>query len=206
MTRSESAARHDTARGQARRAALVAAAAQVLRDDGFAGLTHRAVATRADLPLAATTYYFASRDELVAEAVRALCQQQLTASRTRLAELSAGRYSRAEGARAVLRVVTGVPARQDSSAELLTTYERYVQAGRDPALRPMVIEWNRQLADLVLQALRRTHPAVVADATLGRLVLAVADGLLLTALVEGADNPVEAVAEPLARLFGTLIR
>ncbi len=206
MTTSQSSARHDTARGQARRGALVAAAAHVLRDDGFAALTHRAVATRAGLPLAATTYYFGSRDELVAEAVQALCQQQLAASHARLAELSTGRYSRAEAARAVLRVVTGVPARRDSSAELLTTYERYVQAGRDPALRPIVVQWNAQLADFVLQAVRRTHPAGATDPPLARLVLAVADGLLLTALVEGAEDPVEAVAEPLARLFGTLIR
>ncbi len=196
----------ETARGQARRAALVEAAAHVLRDEGFGGLTHRAVATRADLPLAATTYYFASRDELVAEAVRALCQDQLDASRARLAELASGRRSRLEAARAVLRVVTGQPAGDGSGAALLTMYERYVQAGRKPALRPLVAEWNLRLADLVAQALRRTHPSGDYGLTEGRTVLAMADGLLLTALVEGAADPVEAVVEPLARLLGTLAR
>jgi len=39
-------------------------------DRGVSGVTHRAVAARAGLPLSATSYFFASIDELVLEALR----------------------------------------------------------------------------------------------------------------------------------------
>ena len=47
-------------------------AGELLMDEGFAALSHRSVAQRADLPLSATTYYFASLDQLVHDAVRGL--------------------------------------------------------------------------------------------------------------------------------------
>ena len=43
-----------TARGERRRQVLVQAAADLLLDEGLASLSHRAVAARAGLPLAAT--------------------------------------------------------------------------------------------------------------------------------------------------------
>src|SRR5699024_9985940 len=52
-------------RGEQRRAALVAAAAALLVEGGFGAVAHRSVAARAGVPLAATTYYFSSLDDLV---------------------------------------------------------------------------------------------------------------------------------------------
>ena len=48
---------------------MVAAAAGLLAEGGFDAVRHRAVAERAGLPLASTTYYFSSIDELVAAAI-----------------------------------------------------------------------------------------------------------------------------------------
>ncbi len=56
------------ARGVARRDAIVRAAADLILQDGPAAVTHRAVATRADVPLAATTYYFTGLDDLMGAA------------------------------------------------------------------------------------------------------------------------------------------
>ena len=58
-----------TPKGERRRYALVNAAAELLREGGFEAVRHRAVARRAGLPLASTTYYFSSLDDLIASAV-----------------------------------------------------------------------------------------------------------------------------------------
>src|SRR4051795_11269264 len=57
-----------TTKGERRRQQLVTAAAELLRAGGFDAVRHRAVAERAGLPLASTTYYFASLDDLVTAA------------------------------------------------------------------------------------------------------------------------------------------
>ena len=61
-----------TPKGERRRRALVAAAAEPLLEGGFEAVRHRSVASRADLPLASTTYYFESLDDLIAEVRRQL--------------------------------------------------------------------------------------------------------------------------------------
>lgn len=57
-----------------RRQQIVSAAAEMLRA-GEPKLTHRRVAERAGVPLASTTYYFASLDELSAAAVQLLADE-----------------------------------------------------------------------------------------------------------------------------------
>lgn len=55
-------------RSERTRAALVDAVVEVLAEQGVAGLTHRLVAQRSGASLAATTYYFTSKADMVAEA------------------------------------------------------------------------------------------------------------------------------------------
>src|SRR6476620_3617003 len=77
-----------TPKGVRRQYALVSAAAELLCEGGFDAVRHCAVARRAGLPLAATTYYFSSLDDLIVKAVEhvgALEAQQL---RERVAGLS----------------------------------------------------------------------------------------------------------------------
>jgi DNA-binding transcriptional regulator YbjK len=58
--------------GPERRKSLVEATVRVLMRDGVPGVTHRAVADEANLPLSATTYYFTSLDNLISETCRAI--------------------------------------------------------------------------------------------------------------------------------------
>ena len=174
-----------TPRGQARRAALVSAAAAILETDGFAALTHRAVAARAGLPLAATTYYFKTRGDLVESAVRELGEPYRHAARARVAEFTARRSSGAALAAAIVDVVAG--ASGGDVDRLLNFYERYVQAGRDPRVRTIVAAWTDELVELVGQLLRRAgHPA---DRDAARRLVALVDGLLLTGVVSRTANP-----------------
>lgn len=57
-------------RSRLRRAQLLTAAISLFAEGGARAVTHRAVARRAGLPPATTTYYFASIDDLLREALR----------------------------------------------------------------------------------------------------------------------------------------
>jgi DNA-binding transcriptional regulator YbjK len=167
-----------TAKGAVRRAELVEAAATLLLEQGFGAVSHRAVAARAGLPLAATTYYFASLDDLRVQAADLLARrhvEQAAASMGRLPE-------RPLGAVATARRLVAVVLPADGDDGVLAYYERYLEAGRSPALRPVVVRWNAELRSLLDTLLARTGHA--ADPA---LVLALVDGLAVTALAEGAD-------------------
>lgn len=60
------------ARGVRTRDAILDAAIALLREDGAAAVTHRAVAARAGTSLAATTYHFATLDDLLVAAFELL--------------------------------------------------------------------------------------------------------------------------------------
>src|SRR5436305_14948559 len=63
--------------GRKTRAAIVAAALRVLRDQGIGSLTHRAVAREAGVSLALTTYHFATKENLIAEALNVAAAETL---------------------------------------------------------------------------------------------------------------------------------
>lgn len=125
-----------------RRRAIIEAACALIAEVGVDGLTHRLVAARANLPLGATTYYFATLDELShaaledtarstddyllswAEAIRA--SSDLPATLTRLTEDYLADRPRA-----------------------LTETELYIAAIRRPELRPLSRRWFDGLTSLL---------------------------------------------------------
>ncbi|MEV4018410.1 TetR family transcriptional regulator [Nonomuraea angiospora] len=115
------------ARGRRRRATLLAAAVDLLTQGGFAAVTHRAVAHHANLPLAATTYYFTSRDQLLAEAFAQLVETELTTTRTWITDHG-------------LTALTDQIATADRTRQL-GLWELYVHAGRDPVLQQIARRW-----------------------------------------------------------------
>jgi len=173
-------------RGHRRRAALLDAAAALLAEGGFGAVSHRAVAERAELPLAATTYYFASRDDLAACAFEKLVRDELVRARERVRRAGGGRYALA---RALLTVL--VPVAERSSQ--LALYELYVQAGRgDDRLRELAREWLDGCVALTGELLRAHGHEV--DAVTARLLTSLADGLALELLVEDRRDDTTAVA------------
>ncbi|WP_336206904.1 TetR/AcrR family transcriptional regulator [Nonomuraea sp. LPB2021202275-12-8] len=126
-------------RGRRRRAHLLTAAVDLLTEGGFAAVTHRAVAQRAGLPLAATTYYFTSRDQLLAEAFAQLVETELATTR---------HWTTRHG-------LTGL-ADQLATADRnrqLGLWELYVHAGRDPALQQIARRWTDGCVRIVADAL-----------------------------------------------------
>ena len=65
-------------RGERRRQAILEAALRLISQHGVGALTHRAVAEEADVPLASTTYYFDSLDELLDGALHLFVDEEAT--------------------------------------------------------------------------------------------------------------------------------
>ncbi|MFJ9781906.1 TetR/AcrR family transcriptional regulator [Amycolatopsis sp. NPDC101161] len=172
-----------TPKGERRRAALVEAAAKLLVEGGFDAVRHRAVAERAGLPLASTTYYFDSLEDLVTAAVEHHAYGELETGRRRLEELA----TRNRGVQAtvdlVLEMLLG-PETDDPEADaeaVLLRYERLVATGRRPYLRPLMRTLSAQLNELLTEIFARSGTPVSAD-ELERLV-ALVDGAVVNALI-----------------------
>lgn len=183
-------------RGRRRLAVLRTAAADLLLEEGFHALTHRALSARSGVPLASTTHYFATADDLVVAATEELAARWLEHARAVVASLPQRRTSATAAAQVLTEVVLG-PA--PTAAGLASFYERYMQAGRVPALRPLISGWNSELRSLVRQALERCGRPVTSSRA--HLLLAVLDGLVVTAVAEGVQDPVATAVRPLARLL-----
>jgi DNA-binding transcriptional regulator YbjK len=63
-------------RGEERRQALLEATLKIIEDEGLEGVTHRRVADAAGVPLAATTYYFSSKEDLMQAAMETLIARE----------------------------------------------------------------------------------------------------------------------------------
>ena len=197
-----------TPKGVRRQYALVSAAAELLCEGGFDAVRHRAVARRAGLPLAATTYYFSSLDDLIVKAVEhvgALEAQQL---RERVAGLS----RRRRGAEATVDVlvdllvgddpVVGDNPETQASEQLISRYERYIACARQPALREVQRRILQQRTDAVVKAVERSGRSVRAE-LVPALVCAV-DGAVVAALVDDGDGPRSAARATLIDVIDVL--
>jgi len=174
-----------TPKGERRRQALVAAAAELLLEGGFDAVRHRSVATRADLPLASTTYYFESLEDLIARAVEFSGNAELDTMRRRIGEVS----HRRRGAEATVDLVLDLLIGADEAArgQLIARYERSVASARHPELRGVQLRLRAQLDELLAEVLRRSDRTVRPE-QLRRLV-AVVDGAVVAALSEMDPEP-----------------
>ncbi|HCA52211.1 MAG TPA: TetR family transcriptional regulator [Mycobacterium sp.] len=174
-----------TPKGERRRYALVSAAAALLSEGGFEAVRHRAVARRAGLPLASTTYYFSSLDELVENAVEHIGAVEATQLRARVRELPRRRRSTGATADVLLDLLAG----EKSGDELISRYERYIACARHPALRGVERRLLQQRVDAVVEAVARSGRCARVEMVTA-LVCAV-DGAVVSALVADAGGPRE---------------
>ena len=140
------------AKGARRRDELAHAAATLTLRDGPGALTHRRVAAEAGASLSATTYYFASLDDLAAAAGRALADEWAAHARAVLAAAPAVTVQQDAAAAARLLVDAVLPAGDD--AQVRSYYEHLLGAGRHPALATAFAA-GRDAVDAVLGAAGR---------------------------------------------------
>ena len=152
---------------EAIRAAIIEATIRLIGRDGVDGVTHRAVAREAGVSLSSTTYHFASRDEIVSEALR------------RVADLEIERIARdaealAEGhgdVPSIARALAAWLAEQVQGDDLLRVragYHLQLEAARRPELRAIHVAWGQAVQEpgraraarrrLAAPTHRREHP------------------------------------------------
>ncbi|MET0133630.1 MAG: TetR family transcriptional regulator [Kibdelosporangium sp.] len=186
-----------TPKGERRRQALVEAAADLFAERGFDAIRHRAVAERAGLPLASTTYYFDSLDELITSAVVRRGEAELARGRAQLQDVSEPQPSFDTMIELVLDQLLGVE--HDAEAVLLR-YERLVATGRRPYLRPvmraMAVELNALISDIFVRC------GMPLPAERIEQVIALVDGAVVNALIEIHSDP-RATARRMLRAFFT---
>ncbi|MGD9622558.1 MAG: TetR/AcrR family transcriptional regulator [Mycolicibacterium sp.] len=175
-----------TPKGERRRCALVSAAADLLCEGGFDAVRHRAVARRAGLPLASTTYYFSSLEDLVSKAVEHVGTRESEELQHRVAALSRRRRGAESTADVLVDLLIGESPEQASEG-LISRYERYIACARQPGLRAIQRRILAQRTAAVVEVVGRSGRSVSAE-SLTTLVCAV-DGAVVAALIGDGEGP-----------------
>lgn len=177
-----------TPKGERRRQALVAAAAELLLEGGFDAVRHRSVASRAELPLASTTYYFESLDDLIARAVEFSGNLELDIMRGRIGDVTHRRRAAEATVELIVDLLVGEPGDDATAQEqLIARYERFIASARHPELRAVQLRLRAQLDDLLADVLRRSGRVVRHEQL--RRVVAIVDGAVVGALSEVDPDP-----------------
>lgn len=169
------------ARGVARRDAIVAAAAEIILTQGPDALTHRAVAARAGVPLASTTYYFTSLDDLVGRAGEVVVAGWVERALEVAAAVEDPARRPRDRAGRVAAVLDAVLPPGDTQA-VRGFYQHLLGAGKHTALSSTYDATRAAFDDAVARLLAALGTDLPAD-----LVVAVVDGAVVSALAEGND-------------------
>ncbi|MCP2259208.1 transcriptional regulator, TetR family [Streptoalloteichus tenebrarius] len=171
-----------------RRERIIAATEAVLREHGIAGLTHRAVAREAGVPLGSTTYYFASLDDLLKAALHRLVERY----RAWMHE-----WGEQVGDASPERLVEGLTDLVHESVaeyrqDLVVEYELCTAAMRRPELRELASSYTRiDVAVLApLTGLGKAHA-----------LSAAMDGLL----VSGLTSPAPPSRDQIRTVFAAIL-
>ncbi|MBS1888732.1 MAG: TetR family transcriptional regulator [Actinobacteria bacterium] len=170
-----------------RRERIARAAIGVVAERGLEGLTHRAVAAAADVPLGSTTYHFADREEMLEAALLAAAADTERTLRAWADAIGPGE----DLVEALVELlVADSSERRDMS---VVAYQLYLAALKRPALRPAAVKWS---VNLRMEIERFT------DALTAAALAAAVDGILITGLASGSPVDREAATAILRRTAG----
>ena len=170
-------------RGVARREALLEATLRIVADTGADAVTHRRVAEVAQLPLASTTYYFASKEELLTAALELAAERDLI----RLHAIADDRRRLPASPDDAVAAAMGPSGEQDDPAagrqSLLASYTLLLEAARRPALQALTRRWTEAYLTTIAELLQRAGSATPDEDA--QVLLAAADGMLIAKLSTG---------------------
>lgn len=177
--------------GEATRAAILRAAAALIGENGWGGVTTRAIAARAGVPHGAVSYHFQGKDDLLRQAAVSTTVEALAVP-----------IAMVRSAGSVREVLEGTMAwyasgaLDDPSISLLLETAR--QASRDAAVREPFAEvlrtYRDALSDLARADQERGDLAPGASpAGIAMAVAALTDGLILHLIADPALDAREAV-------------
>jgi DNA-binding transcriptional regulator YbjK len=183
------------ARGHERVEQILRATLTVIARDGIAGVTHRTVAEAAGVPLGSLTYYFASKQELLRDALRLHVRDDVGRLRALTdALLTSGATGQ--------QVVDAFIAQFEAGTPDVAQFELYLEAARDPELSAVAAESLRAYQEVAALALR----AAGVDDPEGSaaMVVATIDGIGVHQAAAAAQAPDLRVVLPL--LLRALVR
>lgn len=189
-------------RGERRRRELIEATLRVIADQGIRAVTHRSVAAEAGLPLAATTYYFASKEDLISACLRHAATAEIAELERRVEAVDPAALSPEEWADGLidwLEEELGEAARP----RLVARYQLQLEAAHQPELGALYESWTVaafRFAETLLSAAGSPQPAV--DAA---IVLAAVDGMRFNALSRSGQTSVGLLRPVLVRLMDRLL-
>jgi DNA-binding transcriptional regulator YbjK len=188
-------------KGERRREELLQATLRLIGARGADAVTHRAVAEEAGVPVSATTYYFASKEELLEQALLLAAREETERLERLVLELAPQSLSVEEWAAAVAHLLAGDVAAEP--ARHVALFERGLEATRREPLRAELQRWqdaHLRLAEMGCRAIGSDDPGLDA-----RVVVATLTGLMLQQLAGGREDFEDAVMRPaLKRLLGQL--
>ena len=172
------------ARGEERRELILRTTLGVIGRGGIAAVTHRRVADEAGVPLGSLTYWFATKDDLLREALRLFVDDETARLRRVGGQIEEG-MTPAEIAERFSAVLDST-----SREEQVAQFELYLEAARNPALREAAQQCFAAYDEISRTALRAA--GVDDDVLLPSLFVALADGLGLRRLAGGGEIDAQA--------------
>jgi DNA-binding transcriptional regulator YbjK len=175
-----------------RRLLLLDTTLQLIAEGGTDAVSHRAVADRAGVSLGSTTYWFASRQDMMREALEHFALVEIETLHERLAGVLSGRLSR----RGLVDRFTAHLLSQLGEWRWRTVaqYALLGEAARDPELERVCREWNAAWEEALMElfdALGARSPELEA-----RIFLAMLDGLLIGELATPTEDVERTVIRP----------
>jgi AcrR family transcriptional regulator len=182
-----------------RRARMASAAIEILASHGMAGLTHRLVAAKAGVSLSATTYYFNTKHDIVAEASEITLRGYTDSFEDAGARIRAERAHSNTLRQFVRRLIRNTAHRDRTQA--IAWAEIILDAHRHPQSLELARHWFAALGPLwgeIARAARSKDAGIVGhsaiDVVIGLMFMTVGLGLneqQVDAALEGNGQPLD---------------
>jgi DNA-binding transcriptional regulator YbjK len=174
-----------------RREEILRAALRLIGSRGMHHVTHRDVAAEAGVPLGSTTYYFATKEELLIEALRLFVAEEQ-------ARLHAAAQA-FDGVRADPGVVADAIAAEIGNTltrpvEQVAQFELYLEATRTPELAKEAKACFAAYEEIAVAALRSA--GAEDPERLAPLFIGLIEGLMFRQLVDPRSDWVDSVLKP----------
>jgi DNA-binding transcriptional regulator YbjK len=171
-----------------RRERILAAALDLIAEEGVAGVSHRKIAARAQVPLGSMTYHFTGIDDLLLEAFTGYADHVVTLFEHHLS----GATTADEAREAVTDLIHTLS--EGTRRDLILTQELYTLAARHEPYRDLCARWMRRSRALLEQHF---------DAATARQLDALIEGLTLHRALDDTPSDRELTREAVARITAT---
>lgn len=174
-----------------RRERILAATLDLIADEGVAGVSHRKIAARAQVPLGSMTYHFTGIDELLREAFTRFADHIVAVFEQHLGRADSPEQAR-EAVTDLVHALSEGPRR-----DLVLSQELYTLAARNPAYRELTRAWMHRSRRLLEQHF---------DADTARQLDALIEGLTLHRALDTSPHDRELTRRAVTRITTTATR